>query len=328
VPADQQQASEHLHRRVANEEHIKHAEVQRQTRDGRRLDVSLTLSPVRGDDGRVIGIAGSERDITDRKRDERALQAANTALQRKSEEMQEFFSIIAHDLKHPVVGVQGLLSMLELDAGDKLDAMSQENLKLALNECEQMKGMLAQLSQLGRIERRRVELVRRRLDAFVQGCADRFRAAMRDCGGQILVDADEAEVSFAASIVGEAVSNLIDNAIKYGCKAGDRRVMITARAREAMASIEVRDFGPGIAPQQHERIFQLFRRLDAAEHTAGSGVGLAAVRALVHRLGGDVSVVSDRGKGAAFTVEFPIDRVAESVNDEAVEPERKDTGNA
>ncbi len=98
------------------------------------------------------------------------------------------------------------------------------------------------------------------------------------------------------------MGNLFDNAIKY--RAPDRPVAIAVRAmndRLGRVVIAVEDNGRGIAPQDHERIFELFRR-SGTQDKAGEGIGLAHVRTLVRSLGGDITVASQLGRGTTFTI--------------------------
>lgn len=102
----------------------------------------------------------------------------------------------------------------------------------------------------------------------------------------------------------QIIGNLLDNAVKY--LSGDRPGLITIEAREAraMVMIMIRDNGRGIAVQDHERIFELFRRAGTQDRQ-GEGIGLAHVRSLVRRLGGDITVESTLGQGTAFHISLP-----------------------
>ena len=102
--------------------------------------------------------------------------------------------------------------------------------------------------------------------------------------------------------------NLVDNAVKYLTPdaAGPRSTCAARREAAAGSCVEVADNGRGIAAQDHERIFELFRR-SGAQDRPGEGIGLAHVRALVRRLGGDITVQSELGRGTTFQVALPRD---------------------
>ncbi len=98
--------------------------------------------------------------------------------------------------------------------------------------------------------------------------------------------------------------NLIDNAVKYLKPGRPGRIIVRSVRAGSRVTIEVQDNGRGIAPQDHERIFELFRR-SGVQDQAGDGIGLAHVRALVRRLGGDITVESTLGEGSTFRVRLP-----------------------
>ena len=232
---------------------------------------------------------GAVDDITGRRRSEENLRQAHGALERKYEEMEEFLSIVAHDLKHPVVGVQGLLSLLKEDCEGKLDPESQQNLELSLGECERMKEMLAHLTHLGRIEGVKPSRERVKLDQFIRTSAERFRPQLQKQSVKVRLEAQPAEAVIARSHVEEALTNLIDNALKYACNKPDAGLEVGCRVVNNWCELWVSDDGPGIDPRFHQRIFQPFRRLAGHDGVSGSGMGLTAVRRLMQRIGGTVA---------------------------------------
>jgi len=102
----------------------------------------------------------------------------------------------------------------------------------------------------------------------------------------------------------QVFGNLLDNAIKYLSADRPGRITVSSKSQPGWISVEMADNGRGIAAADHERIFDLFRRA-GIQDKAGEGIGLAHVRALVRRLGGDVTVESEIGQGSRFTVSLP-----------------------
>ena len=99
--------------------------------------------------------------------------------------------------------------------------------------------------------------------------------------------------------------NLIDNAIKYRWPARPLHIEVRLRPeRSGYLTVEIEDNGRGIAPQDHERVFDLFRRAGAQDQS-GEGIGLAHVRALVRRLGGQITLTSEVGVGTTFSIRLP-----------------------
>jgi len=123
---------------------------------------------------------------------------------------------------------------------------------------------------------------------------------------EVTVAADLPEVTMDADAVGQALANLIDNAIKYS--ADDRAVTIDARVIDGRLVISVRDRGVGIAQAEQARIFEKFYRVGRSETQGrrGSGVGLALVRHIAQAHGGDVTVESAPGEGSRFALRLPL----------------------
>jgi len=279
-------------------------EVMGQRRDGSIFPVDLAVSEMKVGTRRMF--TGIARDVTERKRAAQELLRTAGDLERKSREKQEFFAILAHDLKHPVISIQGLLGLVKNDAFDKLDEESQDNLRLSLSECDRMRGMLERINELGRIDH--TELTDERVDLrqLVDGCIERLRAKLASKAIQVVVDVPSVTLRFPRWHVEQSLVNLLDNAINYGCPKQGDRLEITAKVSNGQVIVRVRDFGPGIHPRNHNRVFEPFRRLAPTSEPAGSGMGLTSVRQLMNRIAGDVRVESIPGEGASFLLVFGV----------------------
>ncbi|MCX5660012.1 MAG: PAS domain S-box protein [Planctomycetota bacterium] len=267
------------------------------------LEVSVASMNISGAD-RYVAIL---RDVTQRRRIEQSAREAHAALARKYEEIEEFLSIIAHDLKHPVVGIRGLLTLVKEDGFAVLDPVSRQNIDMCLNECERMRELLSHLAQLGRIEGIKPKLERARLDTLVRGCVDRFRARFQEQGVRVSVEAPALDATIARSHIEEALINLIDNALKYGCPKAGAALDVFCKVDGDRCEISVKDYGAGIDPRFHTRVFQPFRRLATDGPAGGSGIGLTAVQRLMARIGGSVALESQSGHGARFTLRFSLE---------------------
>ena len=129
--------------------------------------------------------------------------------------------------------------------------------------------------------------------------------------GAIVAVADLPPVVSDQLAVEQIFSNLVDNALKYGRHEEPGRIEIKGRATRTHVMYEVCDNGRGIDPQDHQRVFELFRR-SGPQDRPGEGIGLAHVRALVRRLGGAMGLTSELGRGSVFTVTLPRRWVGEN----------------
>lgn len=310
MPPDRMHEFHEIFDRLKKGQRIQQYETERVRKNGKHIHVSLTISPIYDSTGRIVGASAIGRNTTAHRRAQQEIQRAHAILQRKAQEIEEFLSIMAHDMMHPVVGIQGLLTLIRQDCMDQIDPDSQTNLKMALEECDRMKQMIRRLAELGRIGRTLPEREPVNLADLITTCVNRFRKPLDDRGVVLRQHAPDTVVVLARLYVEEALTNLLDNAIKYGCDHGEPRLEIECRQDSDWLYLDVRDNGPGIDPKHHQRIFQPFRRVKKPGGPDGSGIGLSAVKRLIQELGGDVALESTPGKGARFTLSIPIETLS------------------
>lgn len=246
-------------------------------------------------------------------------------LTRANEEIQRFAYIVSHDLRAPLVNILGFTAELEtgtrtlqrfVDAGDGTSPGLAEEARVAAHEdlpeavgfirasttkMDRLINAILKLSREGRRELNpeRVDLARllETTRASVQHQLEQRGATMEIADALPAIHSDRLALE-------QIFGNLVDNAIKYLVPQRPGQISVTGEARRGWVVVTVADNGRGIAPADHERIFELFRR-SGAQDTAGEGIGLAHVRALARRIGGDVTVESTPGTGSRFAVTLP-----------------------
>lgn len=226
--------------------------------------------------------------------------------QRNLSELQiDFVSKVSHELRTPLTSIRMFTETLEMRRDDPeavkvcIDALGRESARL--------QGLIDRLLDWGRMESgRRVyemrqesvaEIVEEAVLAFEPTRAGRLAVNTKVNGGPPLVWCDRGALV-------DVFVNLLSNAYKYGSK---DRVDVTIEPRDTGVAVIVRDYGVGIARQEHKRIFERFYRVDdlLARQQEGSGLGLAIVQHVVRAHKGKVTVDSEPGKGSAFTVLIP-----------------------
>ncbi|QNN21016.1 PAS domain S-box protein [Planctomycetales bacterium ZRK34] len=305
IPPDRMHEFHEIFDRLKKGQRIQQYETERLRKNNKRIYVSLTISPIYDGQGRIVGASAIGRNTTAHRRTQQEIQRAHAILQRKTQETEEFLSIMAHDMMHPVVGIQGLLTLIRQDCLQLMDPDSQTNLNMALEECDRMKQMIRRLAELGRIGRSRPQREPANLADLVATCVNRFRKPLDDAGILVRQHAPDSMAMLACQYVEEALSNLLDNAIKYGCNPKEPRIEIECRHEDDWVHLSVWDNGPGIDPKHHKRIFQPFRRIKTPNGPDGSGIGLAAVKRLIQELGGDIELDSTAANGTRFTLSIP-----------------------
>jgi signal transduction histidine kinase len=123
-------------------------------------------------------------------------------------------------------------------------------------------------------------------------------------GAEILIEAPLPNISSDRLAVEQVFSNLIENALKYAKPGRPGRIVVRGRSTATGCTFEIEDNGRGIAPSDHERIFELFRR-SGSQDQPGEGIGLAHVRALIYRLGGSITLDSELDRGSTFRISLP-----------------------
>ncbi len=262
--------------------------------DGRTLYASV--STILSADGERIGRVAVMRDIT--------------RFKELDEMKSEFVATVSHDLRSPLTFIRGYATMLPM-VGEFNDTQH-EYIEKILHGVEQMSELIVDLLDLGRIEAG-VGLEREpcHLGTILVGAVDGMRARAAAEGLTLRLEPAEsvAVVAGDAALLRQAVTNLVDKAVKYTPSGGIVTVGLSVRDEQAV--IRVADTGIGIAPDDHVRLFEKFYRIRRRDTMGipGTGLGLAIVKSIVERHGGKVWVDSELDKGSTFYVSLPLGEV-------------------
>jgi light-regulated signal transduction histidine kinase (bacteriophytochrome) len=211
---------------------------------------------------------------------------------------------LSHDLRGPLRGIRNYVDFLKMDLADNLSETATEDfdrLNRAASELDRMMKDLLDYCRLGMTQTSPEAID---LDAMVRD----IRASMAsesDC--EVLVNDRLPTIVAPRDLIRKTLQNLIQNGLRYN-NSPTRRVEISATSAGGETPrliLTVRDNGIGIAPQYHDKIFDVFQRLHNIEERSGTGMGLAIARKAVETLGGTIRVESEPGAGSAFHVEIP-----------------------
>ncbi|HYE13406.1 MAG TPA: ATP-binding protein, partial [Pyrinomonadaceae bacterium] len=322
IPPGQAGELDSILERLRRGEHVDHYETERVRKDGSRVNVSLTVSPVEGEGGRVVGASVIARDITGRLRAEaeRArLLGQERRLRAEAEEASrlkdEFLATVSHELRTPLTAIQGWA--LLLNSGQLDDAAARRAAAVIERNARAQKQIINDLLDVSRFisGKMRLEVERVALGRVVAEAVEAVRLAAQAKGIEIEgpgADQPDVHVSGDPDRLQQIVWNLLTNAVKFTPQGG--RVAVALTERDGHAEISVSDTGCGIAPDFLPYVFDRFRQADGSttrEH-GGLGLGLAIVRHLVELHGGTVRAESEgSGSGCVFTVRLPLLRDAE-----------------
>ena len=290
--------------RLSRGERIDHYRTRRKTKDGRILDVSLTVSPIRDKSGKVIGASKIARDITHQVETEAALREANELLRLANADLEHFAYSASHDLQEPLRSVSIYSEMLRKRLPDPLGAGANECIEYIVEGAARMQQLLKDLRNVAQATTNTQkptqdvdanEALRRSL-AILKPAIEESRAVITH-GILPMVRVHDFQLE-------QLFQNLIGNAIRYRSEAPPRIQVTAVRAGDHW-QFSVQDNGIGIDPQYKEQIFGLFKRLHTAADYPGTGIGLAICQRIVHRAGGRIWVESEPGSGATFSFTLP-----------------------
>ena len=320
IPPELQDEEEKILSRIRRGEPIKHYETIRRRKDGSRLNVSLTISPVKDVHGKIIGASKIARDITDRKRAEENLeesfrrekamrQIAETANRAKD----DFLAALSHELRTPLNPV--LLIASESARDYELSPSVRTNFETIRKNIELEARLIDDLLDLTRITCGKLALEMHTLDArlILQDAIANIRPELDEKQLQIFVNlkTDRHEIRGDAVRVQQIFWNVLKNAVKFTPPGGKITVETFTPANNGLLNVNITDTGIGMTPAELERVFGAFSQGDHASGSShrfgGLGLGLTISRHLVELHSGRIHAASEgRNKGSTFTIELPL----------------------
>lgn len=315
IPAEIGEEEEAIFDRIRRGESVKQLETTRVCRDGRRIDVSITVSPIRDRDGRIVGTSKIARDITERKQAETRIRELNAGLEQTvaertaelraaNAELDAFAYAVSHDLRAPLRAMGAFSKILVEDHGDSLDADARDCLGHIIAASNNMGHLIEGLLVLSRSTRGDI----RRVPVDVSALAQRIRTELErgDPGRSVSWEIEpDLSVWGDERMLDPLLRNLLDNAWKYSSGTAAPCIRIYSTLVEGKPGVCVADNGAGFDMAFAEQLFQPFRRLHRQEEFPGLGIGLATVQRIVLRHGGSIHARATPGHGAEFFFSFP-----------------------
>jgi PAS domain S-box-containing protein len=274
--------------------------------------------PLTGSDGSIEAVCGVSTNITERKRVQEAIGKLNEELEERvrertgqlevvNKELEAFSYSVSHDLKAPLRGIDGYSRLLEADYCDRLDAEGRLFIRNIRASAAQMHQLIEDLLNYSRMERRILQRILIDLPVLIQAVVAERAVEIEQAGVQLHLEIPPLTVHADRDGLTMALRNLLENALKFSRNADPSVVEIHACQEQNRVILSVRDNGIGFDMKYHDRIFDIFQRLQRSEDYPGTGIGLALVRRAMQRMGGKAWAESAPGKGAIFFLEVPCD---------------------
>ena len=226
-------------------------------------------------------------------------------LSQRNTELERFTYTVSHDLKSPLVTVNGFIGLLEKDiaAGDRVRA--NEDMHRIKSATDTMAALLEDLLELSRVGRQVHPSEAVSLTELSELVAETLQVSINDHGAVVEIQSDMPTVFVDKLRMGEVIQNLLENAIKFSGESNEPQIGISASQLQDRVVMRFRDNGIGIDPRYHDSVFGLFNRLDSK--VPGTGVGLALVKRIVEIHGGEIWIESaGDGRGSTFCFTLPV----------------------
>ena len=302
IPPDRIDEEAEIIASIRRGERVDHLETVRRRKDGKLVEISVTISPIRDGSGAIVGASKIARDISERRR---VVEALRDADRRKD----EFIATLAHELRNPLAPITTGLHILRT-AGPGSDAAA-KSLEIMDRQINQMVRLVDDLLDVARISTGKVEIRKRRiLLADVVRSAAETSLPLIDRAGQTLTIIDPPQPTYVdgdATRLAQVLANLLNNSSKYSDRG--QKIELRVTRADGFVVVSVRDQGIGIPADLLPGVFEMFRQVDrsAARAQGGLGIGLYLVKRIVEMHGGVVEARSEGpGLGSEFIVRLPV----------------------
>jgi signal transduction histidine kinase len=236
---------------------------------------------------------------------EERIAARTAALNAKTRELETFAYSVAHDLKAPLRGIDGYSRLLLEDHFETLNDEGRSFLETIQGSTEEMSQLIDDLLEYSRLERHELKPDRVELGPLIKTMVEQKKREATDNGIDFIVSVNGGSVVADTNGLILSLRNYLDNAVKFTGRIPNPRIEVGSKETAQNHVIWVRDNGVGFDMKDHDRMFNIFQRLNPSEEYPGTGIGLAIVRKAMERMGGRAWAESKSGHGATFYLEIP-----------------------
>ncbi len=309
-PPDRVSEESEILARIGRGESVEHFETVRIRKDGKRIHVSATISPIRDGNGAIVGASKIARDITQRRADEREIRKLNEELEERvvqrtaqleaaNHELEAFTYSVSHDLRAPLRHIGGFSKILTEEFGPAMPPEARSHLKRIEDGARHMGLLVDELLNLARVGRYALKLEVTKLNSVIE---DVVCLLQPESNGRA-VAWKLAELPLAKCdpiLIKQVFQNLLSNALKFTRTREHAVIEISHQQENGQTVIVIRDNGVGFNMKYSDKLFGVFQRLHRAEEFEGTGIGLATVKRIIHKHEGQVWAEAEVDRGATF----------------------------
>jgi PAS domain S-box-containing protein len=293
IPEDRKEEEPLILKRLSMGERVEHFETKRLTKDGHLIDVSVTVSPIKDGEGKIIGLSKIARDITEKKQDET----------RKS----DFIGMVSHELKTPLTSLNAIIQVANAKLKNSEDNFLVGAMQKAGVQVKRMSTMINGFLNVSRLES---------ASLLIDKQTFQLQELIADVAEEIMFTISSHHISFIPCSpvqvfadqdkISSVISNLIGNAVKYSPNGTAIKISCAVDKRQVVVSFK--DEGIGIKPEDTGKIFDRYYRVEGADtkHISGFGIGLYLSAEIIRRHEGSIWVESESGQGSTFYFSLPL----------------------
>ncbi len=276
-------------------------EVHQRTKEGQEVLVESRWGLLKAN-GRSL-VLETNRDITERKRSEELIL-------KKNKDLETLLYVTSHDLKEPLRAIESFSLLIQERYSDRLDEKGRDFLRRIVRATQRLDQLLTDILNLSRAQRMDPPVDDIEAERLVQEVLRRLESRIKDTAARITICSPLPRVRVNTTWAIQGIYNLVTNALKFVSPGQPPEIEIASYSETdvegtQLLGLVVRDRGPGVAPEQRDRIFDLFRRAVGRE-VEGTGAGLAIVRQVAERHGGRAWVTAREGGGSEFFITFGV----------------------
>jgi len=268
------------------------------TKTGKKIPVLVSVNHLKDFNKNFIVIVA--QDISIQKENERKLKESLIAVEKANKELDQFAYIVSHDLKAPLRAINNLSEWIIEDLGEVPEEV-ENHIRLMRGRVNRMENLINGILEYSRVGRQKIEKssvsVRDLVKDVIDNLAVTDRIAFHVEQGLPVLETEQITLQ-------QVFSNLISNAVKYHDKPKGN-VEIRCFENDNMVEFMVKDDGPGIPEEYHEKIFGIFQTIEARDTVESTGIGLSIVKKIIEEKGGKIWIESKEGKGTTFHFTWP-----------------------
>ncbi len=303
LPSDRTNEIKDILKQIAAGKRIDHFETKRVIKGGHIVDISLTVSPVKDEGGKIIGASSIARDISAQKRLDEILKQTMDELKASNRELEQFAYVASHDLQEPLRLVASYVQLLEQRYQSLFDEQARKYMDYIVSGAKRMQTLINDLLACSRVGTMGKELKPVSASKALEYALGNLEMSISQSGGKVTSKQLPTVMGDGVQLT-QLFQNLIGNAIKFH---SEKPAQVEIAADDAGMSwqFSIKDNGIGIDMKYADRIFTIFQRLHERSKYKGTGIGLAIAKRIVERHHGQIWFESEPGKGTTFFFTLP-----------------------